>query len=227
MRLPKNPRAKSATSSQPGQGLHDYFAPGRVTNTASRTTADREDGPKTFLGLPAEIRNIIYEMALKVDDGRTGHFQIRDHNVVHGATAGGHEQRRATERPALLAVNRQLRREAMPVFYAINSFAATVDGFDSEEMERLNIRSWLRAIGTRQAAMIKTFRVLFYNHDHYLARCHTQSWFRASGRPMTRISLCASDIIEVLGLEELGVAPKGIEVKYDDDTDGKTWHKMP
>lgn len=72
------------------------------------------EGKTSFLDLPTEIRNVVYFLALSSDEtlllsecmtGRT--LSTKEH--FHGE-------------PALLATSRQIREEAIPVFYGTNTF---------------------------------------------------------------------------------------------------------
>ncbi|KAK3648928.1 hypothetical protein LTR56_003788 [Elasticomyces elasticus] len=91
-------------------------------NDERASTRDQDSNEKSvtptneipeFLRLPAELRNIIYELAL-----------LRDKHYTAGRTASCHECRNLepVDNPALLATCRQIRDEALPMFYDTNSF---------------------------------------------------------------------------------------------------------
>ncbi|KAK3636520.1 hypothetical protein LTR56_014146 [Elasticomyces elasticus] len=82
---------------------------------ASRRDQDSNEKAVTppFLRLPAELRNTIYELVLP-----------RDKHYTPRRTASSHECRNLepVDNPALLATCRQIRDEALPMFYDTNSF---------------------------------------------------------------------------------------------------------
>ena len=98
-----------------------------------------------FVNLPVGVRNRIYEFVLISDETievqRMQHY--RDGCLI-----------KPTPRPALLAVNRQVRSEALPVYYGRNTFAATFDWqCDFYGRGYKTVGSWLYMIGAQHACL--------------------------------------------------------------------------
>ena len=100
--------------------------------------------PCAFLEIPPELRNTIYAMTLIFEEP----IEIKTHR--NGQSPGGIE-------PALLAINRQIRVEALPVFYGMNIFT-TVEQVDRAYNVH-KIPSKLFQLGHERAGMIKTLRI--------------------------------------------------------------------
>jgi hypothetical protein len=83
-----------------------------------------------LLELPAELRLLIHELALKEDFSPRPLHELENFVEVQRwelePDYGDQYRvvRPATPRPTLLGVNRQIRFEALPVYYSINTFSA-------------------------------------------------------------------------------------------------------
>lgn len=112
---------------------------------SSKTRPTMEGRKISFLDLPAEIRNEIYLLALPV------HTTIQlSESLPEKATS---TKQYFHEEPALLAVSRQIREEASPVFYGINTFqtpysSRTIAFLDQLGMERARMLRNLRAFSS-------------------------------------------------------------------------------
>lgn len=167
---------------------------------------------------------MIYEMALKVDDGNTGYFQVRAYETW-ASLCGPRSIVPRTQRPGLLSVNRQIRIEALALFYAINTFAVTYSRATSDvekvKAERAEVGSWLKTISPTQAAMIKSLKVRFWFHNRNIVESHASSW-------LVPLHLQNEDLKKkisgALQLEKLGIAGQVVEVEYDDYSRGKVWY---
>ena len=105
-----------------------------------------------FLDLPAEIRNRIYEHALPQDAML----------LLPGACT--HQSVTSAVQPALTRVCRQVRAEALPVFYAENCFVAHVHRFDVGHFIH-----FMTAIGQEKRSMIR--KVILYLASQENAGC--------------------------------------------------------
>lgn len=116
---------------------------GNVTMIASHvsTTAPSTRG-SSFLAHPAEIRNVIYELAM-VDD--------------RPIMIWGHLQ------PVLTRVCKQVRSEALPIFYGANRF--DIDP-DSEHKPCEHLAYALDMIGAEWIALIRKVHVDTWNELH-------------------------------------------------------------
>lgn len=96
----------------------------------------------SFFSLSAELRNLIYEMALKVEDGI---------DVSHKVAIGRHT--------GLLFVSRQIYEEAISIWYSVNTFKFDVgdpyywphSNMEPEDRtyEPQDVTKWLVNIGPR------------------------------------------------------------------------------
>ncbi|KAK4613308.1 hypothetical protein CLAFUW4_09446 [Fulvia fulva] len=98
--------------------------------TASKTRSN-------FFKLLPELRIYIYEMALakqkmpRPDEHAwevEHHVEIQSWYCCDEPSSDKFITMKPTKRPALLAVNRQVRHEAPPVYYSVNTFTATWAG---------------------------------------------------------------------------------------------------
>ncbi|KAK5732233.1 hypothetical protein LTR17_010679 [Elasticomyces elasticus] len=132
----------------------DIVARKRARNTGVR--------PLQFLELPREIRNLIYEYAVKFY-GRQGRDTIR-----LGASSSKLlcSDILSAVQPAITRVSRQLRKDTLPMFYNVNNFAVkTLDRHAPAIRDGSSqVCRWLRCIGAEKARMIKNFTVCWYDN---------------------------------------------------------------
>lgn len=143
----------------------------------------------SFFRLSAELRNRIYELALV----EKGHVKIQD-------GLGSPPERP----PALLHTCRQIRAEALPIYYKQNTFLVVFNR-DSRYFKS-TIGNWLCDIGRKMTSLIPEIKIRFempscYGIDRYLST-HLE---RNSGRKTA--------IIQYLGLEWLGVSSEVFKVE--------------
>ncbi|KAK4610170.1 hypothetical protein CLAFUW4_14019 [Fulvia fulva] len=80
----------------------------------------KDDPPQCFLfKIPGELRNRIYREVL-----------VKDEHIKYDASG--------YQRPALLATNKEIRAEAMSIFYYENTFMHDVDHYDSSAMMKFD-----------------------------------------------------------------------------------------
>ncbi|KAF2858202.1 hypothetical protein K470DRAFT_266222 [Piedraia hortae CBS 480.64] len=84
-----------------------------------------------LLSLPPELRNAIYEYVLASEEKISVAFRLEP--------SQGNSYRQATH-PALTRVNRQIRYESLPVYFARNSFVLCAEG-----SKAVDARRWLEA----------------------------------------------------------------------------------
>ena len=137
----------------------------------------------SFDKLPAELRNQIYELALDRDGGDPFEVQLQ-HNDIDVDNEDDLIVVRPSRMPSLLHLNRQIRHEALPIFYDQTQFTAT---FASTEAATRTVRDWLEVIGATQASKIKNLEVRFEcNARFYLAHRRIDrgqiGMFRVNGR---------------------------------------------
>ncbi|KAK4548832.1 hypothetical protein LTR36_008605 [Oleoguttula mirabilis] len=93
-----------------------------------------------FLDLPAEIRNKICEYAVVVDDA-------------------------LTRQPAITMICRRLRKDTLPMFYALHHVEIRIYDFAASGKSRFDhledINDWLISIGRRNAEHIRSFTVSY------------------------------------------------------------------
>ena len=100
----------------------------------------------SFFDLPAELRNKIYHDVL-VDD--------RDIEV--------HDFAPYVLEPALLRTRKQVRKEALPVFWGANTFAVLYQYKKGLEPSGVEIaQSFLKYLGTEKAVLLGSFRPVNY-----------------------------------------------------------------
>jgi len=107
-----------------------------------------------LLDLPGEILNHIYSYAVTTSDGRD--VGIGGVNIT-GKT------------PCITAVSRRLRRETLPIYYALNHFTTEL-GFIGCKQERLPINKWLLARAVEDMKYIAHITI-FYNSDYIVRTC--------------------------------------------------------
>ena len=106
--------------------------------------------------LPAELRLQIYEYALAREEDHpfacsgnpTGDFRSDYSSII-----------RPSPMPPLLRVNRQIRAEALPVFYSQTTFVVVLPCMLDDKTRSLS--NWLAMVGDEDAASIKKFAMIF------------------------------------------------------------------
>ena len=120
-----------------------------------------------FLELPAELREQIYELIVVEPSGKDLYVGARhwyvwlDHSIVG--------QIDTAKQPPITRVCRQLRREALPLFYAHDTFTTMLEIDEPWAINTKSTNSWLEAIGPHNARAMKSFTI----------RC---SWWRTRER---------------------------------------------
>ncbi|KAK3657574.1 hypothetical protein LTR56_002349 [Elasticomyces elasticus] len=136
----------------------------------------RKEGvrPLKFMDLPPEIRDQIYEYALKC---RTSNWVFRgqqnEGKIQLNASKGAlksfslEDQHHPATQPSLTRVSRQLRAETLAMYYGINSFELRLDQGDdiphvkAHNVEQMQALKWLAAIGPSNAQLIKNIKILY------------------------------------------------------------------
>ncbi|KAK5015100.1 hypothetical protein LTR60_003035, partial [Cryomyces antarcticus] len=133
----------AVTRSQAAKRKHS--GDGTMSTPASDTTRKRrhalQETTFPFLMLPAEIRNVIYLLAL-VNDGDIYVCSVDSF-------------RAQVSQPALTRVSRQIRKECLPVFYGCNRFRILT--FSGEQWVWPHV--WLKDIGSANCLMLRRLRV--------------------------------------------------------------------
>lgn len=186
-----------------------------------------------LLKLPAELRNHIYELVLTPEGGVPVETQAREewHDYGRYAPPDAVTKRagwfaRPTSTPALLSVNSQIRTEALPIYYKVNTFMASFGARLDKGFLR-SAASWLKIIGPERASQIEKFIVRFVEQDLRKAAC-TTDFIKAGHNSMCTYGMDTRDlywqcifphseprkyqIIEAMGLVEHGLALDKIRV---------------
>ncbi|KAK4494832.1 hypothetical protein PRZ48_014188 [Zasmidium cellare] len=108
-----------------------------TTNDASASTADTPKKKTSFLDLPAEIRNSIYELALPRE---TIMFPMRSLS----------NKRPRTEFPGLVMASKQIHKETHPMLFNNSTFHFTCS---------LDMRAWLRKFGYSRRKLLRNIVV--------------------------------------------------------------------
>ncbi|KAK5692717.1 hypothetical protein LTR17_025348, partial [Elasticomyces elasticus] len=104
----------------------------------------------SLLGLPAELRNHIFELALVSKNARVSIY-----------LQGGHFTPPSATQPGISRTNRQLRQETLPIFYGQNAFEI----HPSDRPGLLACKTWVQAIAA-QLELIRTLVITpFSDHD--------------------------------------------------------------
>ncbi|KAK5705564.1 hypothetical protein LTR97_002683 [Elasticomyces elasticus] len=115
--------------------------------------------PLQLLELPAEIRNRIYEYAVKLYDTQ------RKDIIRMGAGKSMYFDSNPAAQPAITRVSRQLRKDTLSMFYNVNDFAVQALPINAADIRdgSSQVCRWLRCIGAEKAHMIKNFTVYWYD----------------------------------------------------------------
>ncbi|PPJ56498.1 hypothetical protein CBER1_07641 [Cercospora berteroae] len=152
----------------------------------------------SFMSLPAELRNMIYEMALRVE----GTVDVSSKAVVCHYTT-------------LLHVNRQVYEEARPIWYAINTFEFRIGypvfwrraqepgtDFDSPR----SVRKWLENLRSG-AAMVKSITMHTWGSDTLGSALSEILRFGGRGLDFNGLTV-HQGVLKSCGLLNRGVSPK-------------------
>ncbi|EME42718.1 hypothetical protein DOTSEDRAFT_54996 [Dothistroma septosporum NZE10] len=129
-----------------GEQADFYGGEQEIAYTRARTS---------FFALPAEIRNIIYELAL---------ISTRELKMKTGEPIPTVEDLKTSQAPAgpcvaLLHTSRQIRQEALPIYQGLNTFQIELKCATHKQiLQSFGLRilkKWRRAIGKPQFAMLK------------------------------------------------------------------------
>lgn len=125
-----------------------------------------------FMKLAAELRNTIYEYVLRLDNGT---FYVNQ-------TTGIPE-------PPLLLTCKDIRREALPLFYSLNSMVLTVDSY-SPAMPLFIYKKQLAALAQydyliNECSVVPVGRPSWRNLLAWLRHAHEQEYI---GIPFTRLA---------------------------------------
>ncbi|UJO22027.1 uncharacterized protein CLAFUR5_09313 [Fulvia fulva] len=104
----------------------------------------------SFFSLPAELRNVIYELA--TTPGPDSSVKEEQHARRHCSP----------NIPAIIQSSQRLRNEALPIYYGMNSFKVYFCCIRESQVRYFDIlqtQEWLRSIGKTSAAMIKKFGI--------------------------------------------------------------------
>lgn len=116
-----------------------------TTSARSITVKMKDNDPLTvaqtsFFDLPAEIRNRIYDLALKEDEP----IDLQDRPYI--------------EEPALLMTRLRIRSEALAVFYGVNTFTVHKVASRPGRFGTDVTKDFLRSLGPERAALIRLLR---------------------------------------------------------------------
>lgn len=130
----------------------------------------RKRRPCRLLALPAELRNHIYHLALTEDDPilitTSGFAPYESGDAVEW------KETHLTNEPSLLHTCRQIRLEALPVFYSGNVFQE--DGWEGNPAEH-----WLTRLSPERRLMLRQLRL---EHDVLLTAAQAVRFFEARYR---------------------------------------------
>lgn len=132
MRRRNRPSASLSFVNSSVNKIHDLYT----------TMASPPSTPRGFLDLPQELRDEIYQYVL-----------IKDHAVITLLSNEDCKSQISAAQPPICYVSKQIRSEALPIFYRSNNFAAELA--DDEDLETL--QNWFATIGKQN---VKDLRVL-------------------------------------------------------------------
>lgn len=107
----------------------------------------------SFLDLPPEIRNTIYELALRLENANNYDYEW------YGVRPN---------QPVLTQTCRQIRLEALPMFYATTRFSGGLCFGWSENwpVEDIGWLRWLKAIGPERSKLLRCLVLYCEWHDN-------------------------------------------------------------
>ncbi|KAF7190903.1 hypothetical protein HII31_08062 [Pseudocercospora fuligena] len=153
----------------------------------------------SFFSLSAELRNKIYELALDRTSSPTHNSSVWDQ--CHSITSSWHQRR------SLLRVSQRVRREVLPMYYAINLRGfipcSTGNPFTTpppKGMHKHRVSCYLRVIGQEQAAMIKSFTLVI--QPSYYPRSALERLIKDGNLEDNQV---VRKLLEYYGLLDLGV----------------------
>ncbi|KAK3657572.1 hypothetical protein LTR56_002347 [Elasticomyces elasticus] len=134
----------------------------RASNGIVKKKKARKGGvrPLQFLELPAEIRNCIYEFALKFRNEHT-----EDSIKMGGLLSNDHKDAR---QPAITMISRQVREDTLAMYYGINRFVVELRQSLLETgvgKMAFKANAWLGAIGERHGEKIKDITIAYRRRD--------------------------------------------------------------
>jgi len=100
------------------------------------------------MDLPRELRDSIYENVFTPETGEV--ISIDKHSAYR-------PQSRAVQ-PAITRLSRQIRKETLPMFYALSSFELRLDGVTLHQSTEV-LKKWIEAIGAENARRITNLKV--------------------------------------------------------------------
>ena len=182
--------------------------------------------PTSFLNLPAEIRNAVYETALKDQlqhDKQDDYLRHTGERTVTLLNALSRQFMSTFKLPcptelALTRACRQIRRETLPMYYGINKF--TLYSYEttfvwSQLQESIQAgRRWLTHIGQEKAKMVR--KLWFVFPFMYGSYCYTQEHIWRYGG-FEHLGIQRSAIRVVDGDEWRAVRNDGEKLKAHDD----------
>lgn len=115
--------------------------------------------PPTLLTLPPELRNRIWEFAL-IEDGP---ITVPATFIIRGPIKDQYAVSYQLNTPGLLATNKQIRREALPIYYSGNIFATN---------SRVDTYTFLRRLSAEQRSMLTRLQVNFIQDDPSTPKHH-------------------------------------------------------
>lgn len=171
-----------------------------------------------FFMLSAELRNSIYGMAVVSSYSLSTKARKKrgDGNVTMWTTR--------FQSPALLSTSRQIRQEALPVFWGLNTFKIRVIVSSPEallnDMELHDLRIWKKVVGDVHFNMIKKLEIkmLLLLTDRDIKACGEDICERAGATAKqlkTDLEMQHWDksvILQAFALKDLGLSPSKVKL---------------
>ncbi|KAI5363554.1 hypothetical protein Slin14017_G055180 [Septoria linicola] len=108
-----------------------------------------------FFCLSAELRNQIYELVL-----------VENRSIDIDPSKLWWETSTRRSPPGVLCTNRQVRKEALPIYYGSNTFCCILDGPMRQFIEA---RKWFRKLGQEKASLLTKVDMVFMNRGPSLS----------------------------------------------------------
>ncbi|TKA61863.1 hypothetical protein B0A49_12590 [Cryomyces minteri] len=118
---------------------------------------ERTRWPSRFLELPAEIRNLVYEMVTVQEDSiimyctYSYHKHYKNYDHDHHYNHAHADALAEKYQPAITRVSRQLRAKSLATYYSLNSFEINIENPNSV---KAFIR-WIRGVGAINASNVQ------------------------------------------------------------------------